>query len=141
MDWRRRTRLPAEIRVSIHEIEVTDRTLTHFSGLAEGVVESAGPVDDSTTMQFYSSDDCNPGTEFSRADAGCLTVDQGVVGVYKSFQVVASTVLDSPSSKRRSPDQRRYPFPHPSTTRAIPPAPQIDPGMQLSFEGADYKLC
>jgi len=90
---------------------------------------------------FYSSEDCALGTEISRADAGCLTVDQGVVGAYKSFQVVASTVLDLPSSKRRSPDQRRHPFPHSSITRAIPPTPQIYHGMQLSFEGTDYKLC
>jgi len=53
MDWRRGTRLPAGIRVSNHAIEVIDWTLTHSSGLAEGVVvESTGPVDDSTTVQF-----------------------------------------------------------------------------------------
>ncbi|EXJ73896.1 uncharacterized protein A1O5_03658 [Cladophialophora psammophila CBS 110553] len=57
-----------------------------YAGLAKGVViESTGPVDDSTTVQFYSSEDCAPETKISRADAGCLTIDQDVIGAYKSF--------------------------------------------------------
>jgi hypothetical protein len=115
--------------------------LTYSSGLSEGaVVESTGPVDDSTTVQFYSSDDCTPGTEISQGNGGCLTVDQDVVGAYKSFQVVASNSLASRLSKRRSPDQRRRPFRLRSAAEATPPAPNIYHGMDISFDGTEYKL-
>ncbi|OAL40232.1 hypothetical protein AYO20_00652 [Fonsecaea nubica] len=113
-----------------------------YAGLAEGVVvESTGSVDDFTTVQFYTSDDCTPGTEVSQADVGCLTVDQAVVGAYKSFQVIHSSPLASNSaSRRRSPINRRYPFPLASTTETVPPPPTIYHGMELSFDGTSYKL-
>ncbi|KIW92533.1 uncharacterized protein Z519_06380 [Cladophialophora bantiana CBS 173.52] len=114
-----------------------------YAGLAEGVVvESTGSVDGSTMAQFDSSDDSAPGTEISRANAGCITVDQSVVGSYKSFQVVPITAPASSSSlsARHSPNQRRYPFPLSPEPRATLPTPQIYHGMQVSFDGAEYKL-
>ncbi|KAH0840948.1 hypothetical protein FOPE_06367 [Fonsecaea pedrosoi] len=113
-----------------------------YAGLAEGVVvESTGSVDDSTTVQFYNSDNCVPGTEVSQANGGCLTVDQGVIGAYKSFQVIPSnpSALNS-ASKRRSPIDRRYPFSLASTAPKVPPNPTIYHGMDLSFDGVSYKL-
>ncbi|KIX08685.1 uncharacterized protein Z518_03342 [Rhinocladiella mackenziei CBS 650.93] len=112
-----------------------------YSGLAEGVVvQSTGPVDDFTTVQFYSSDDCTPGTEMTRANVGCLTVDQGVVGAYNSFQVVSTNSLAARSSKRRTLGQRRHTFPFPSAAAKTPSTPIVYHGMGISFEGIEYKL-
>ncbi|OAP59173.1 hypothetical protein AYL99_06471 [Fonsecaea erecta] len=110
------------------------------SGIAEGaVIQSTGAVDDLTTVQFYSSDDCSSGTEISRADAGCLTVDIGAVGAYRSFQVVSSNPLASRSSTRRSPEQRRHHFPNTTIDQHNTSGPFLYHGMTASFDGIEYK--
>jgi hypothetical protein len=63
--------------------------LMKASGVAEGVVvQSTGAVDDGTTVQFYSSSDCSTRTELSSSNAGCISIDNELVGAYQSFKVI-----------------------------------------------------
>ncbi|KIW64763.1 hypothetical protein PV04_09673 [Phialophora macrospora] len=111
-----------------------------YSGIAEGVViQSSGAVDDLTTVQFYSSDDCSSGTEISRADVGCLTIDNGATGAYKSFQVVSSNPLARRASTRLPPKQRRRRFENTTTQESHSRAPLLYHGMTAAFDGIEYK--
>ncbi|OCT45416.1 hypothetical protein CLCR_06019 [Cladophialophora carrionii] len=109
-------------------------------GMAEGaVIQSTGAVDDLTTVQFYSSDDCSLGSEISRADAGCLTVDNGAIGAYNSFQVISSNPLAPRAPTRRSPEQRRRHFRNTTVQEPQPSTPLLYHGMTATFDGIEYK--
>jgi hypothetical protein len=143
MGWWRRAGLPPRIFVSYSMDNLQDSgpgELTVQRGIAEGaVIQSTGAVDDLTTVQFYSSDDCSLGTEISRADAGCLTVDNGATGAYKSFHVVSSNPLARRASTRLPPKQRRNHFRNTTTQDPNPRAPLLYHGMTAAFDGVEYK--
>jgi hypothetical protein len=143
MGWWRRTGLPTRILVSYAVDNIQDSgpgELTVRRGIAEGaVIQSTGAVDDLTTVQFYSSDDCTSGTEISRADAGCLTVDNGAIGAYKSFHVVSSNPLARRASTRLPPKQRRSHFRNTTLQEPHSSGPFLYHGMAASFDGIEYK--
>jgi hypothetical protein len=113
-------------------------------GLAEGVVvESTGPVDDGTTVQFYSSNDCSPGTEISSADDGCISIDNALVGAYQSFRVIRTRIPtrreDLPKTsfhERRRDSSADLPAPSPPDVAEEPAAFH---GMTASFDGVEYR--
>ncbi|EXJ56153.1 hypothetical protein A1O7_09084 [Cladophialophora yegresii CBS 114405] len=117
-----------------------DKAVDKSIRLAEGaVIQSTGAVDDLTTVQFYSSDDCSPGTEITRADDGCVTVDNGAVGAYNSFQVISSNPLGSRAPTRRPPAQRRRHFQNTTFQEPHPSSPILYHGMIATFDGIEYK--
>lgn len=112
----------------------------YSSGLAEGaVVQSTGSVDDDTTVQFYSSSDCAPGTEISRGNGRCIALDHEAIGTYQSFKVTPLNALATRST-RSTPKQRRHPSRSPSPDGAFAPTPNIQHGMDISFDGEQYRL-
>ena len=73
--------------------------LTASSGNAASVViESTGPADDNTNTiaRFYSSPDCQDGTQISEGNVGCLGVDGGGFGSYQSFKIDHTPLGDLP---------------------------------------------
>ncbi|KIW77450.1 hypothetical protein Z517_09896 [Fonsecaea pedrosoi CBS 271.37] len=119
-----------------------------YVGLAEGVlVKSTGSVDDGTMVQFYSSNDCSPGTELSNADDGCISIDNALVGAYHSFRVIHTSV----QTRREAPPlymsfhKRRQDFNAasitPDTSKSSDRAqePAAFHGMMASFDGVEYR--
>ncbi|KAF2430619.1 hypothetical protein EJ08DRAFT_697101 [Tothia fuscella] len=53
----------------------------HGGVAASAIVTSTGPVDDTSTVVFFSSDDCNPGDIITTDDEKCVDVN------YASFAV------------------------------------------------------
>ncbi|KAK5444396.1 hypothetical protein LTS15_010511 [Exophiala xenobiotica] len=138
--------------------------LMKASGVAEGVVvQSTGAVDDGTTVQFYSSSDSSTRTELSSSNAGCISIDNELVGAYQSFKVIHTgaqkcrrDILNSSFRSRR----RGYnatstnvtlanatsTIPnHPTAMSATPASSDISQepaafhGMIASFDGVEYR--
>lgn len=58
------------------------------SQASTAIIQSTGAVDDDTFVQFYSSDNCQPGTETVGSPAACIAIEDSIIGAYGSFQVV-----------------------------------------------------
>lgn len=144
--WRRGSGMQTRIRVSRMSNKADayrcSRILTIRRGIAEGaVVQSTGSVDDDTTVQFYSSCNCQAGTETARANGGCLDVDNEVVPSYQSFKVVSSPPVKSRSVERRLLRERRRYDNHTSSgvPKHNPHEPIIFHGKNASFDGIQYR--
>ena len=104
------------------------------------IVESTGNVDDLTSVQFYTSDDCSSGTELSEADTGCITIADGFIGPYKSWRVMEDNIFQTKSRRKRQIRRQLAGNLGPSYNATPKPTQPASPHGQLApFDGIQYR--